>query len=330
MKVVHSIEALRDQLRGQLRVAFVPTMGNLHAAHLSLMKLARQHGDPVVASIFVNRLQFGPNEDFDRYPRTLAEDIEKLEAERDVYVLFAPDERELYPEPQNFRIQPAESLGKILEGEFRPDFFMGVSTVVLKLFSCVQPRVAVFGKKDYQQLMVVRAMCRQFQLPVEILAHETVRDADGLALSSRNRYLGARERAEAPNLYGLLQRVRDQVRPGGRRYRGGAGHADPARARLGSRLRRRAPPARPDAAHRPGNPRRRTARRVDGRPPGRDAADRQSGVPGRGKLSELTGAPPARVVQNPPEYNNEQGEPSCRKAIRSSRTRMTGIRRRAD
>lgn len=214
MKVVHSIEALRDQLRGQLRVAFVPTMGNLHAAHLSLMRLARQHGDPVVASIFVNRLQFGPNEDFDRYPRTLAEDIAKLEAERDVYVLFAPDERELYPEPQNFRIQPAESLGKILEGEFRPDFFMGVSTVVLKLFSCVQPRVAVFGKKDYQQLMVVRAMCRQFQLPVEIIAHETVRDEDGLALSSRNRYLSAQERAEAPNLYGLLQRVRDQIQIG--------------------------------------------------------------------------------------------------------------------
>ncbi|HET8597475.1 MAG TPA: pantoate--beta-alanine ligase [Castellaniella sp.] len=211
MKVVHSIEDLRDQLRGQLRVAFVPTMGNLHAAHLSLMRLARQHGDPVVASIFVNRLQFGPNEDFDRYPRTLAEDIEKLERERDVYVLFAPDERELYPEPQNFRIQPGDALGNILEGEFRPGFFMGVSTVVLKLFSCVQPRVAVFGKKDYQQLMVVRAMCRQFQLPVEIIAHETVRDADGLALSSRNRFLSAGERAEAPNLYGLLQQVRDEV-----------------------------------------------------------------------------------------------------------------------
>jgi len=211
LKVVHTIEALRDQLRGQLRVAFVPTMGNLHEAHLSLMRLARQHGDPVVASIFVNRLQFGPNEDFDRYPRTLAEDIAKLERERDVYVLFAPDEREMYPEPQNFRIQPAEALGKILEGEFRPDFFVGVSTVVLKLFSCVQPRVAVFGKKDYQQLMVVRAMCRQFQLPVEIIAHETVRDADGLALSSRNRFLTPAERAEAPNLYGALQRVRDAV-----------------------------------------------------------------------------------------------------------------------
>ncbi|MGB3836737.1 pantoate--beta-alanine ligase [Castellaniella sp.] len=214
MKVVHTIEDLRDQLRGQLRVAFVPTMGNLHAAHLSLMRLARQHGDPVVASIFVNRLQFGPNEDFDRYPRTLAEDIEKMERERDVYVLFAPDERELYPEPQNFRIQPGDNLGKILEGEFRPDFFVGVSTVVMKLFSCVQPRVAVFGKKDYQQLMVVRAMCRQFQLPVEILAHETVRDPDGLAMSSRNRFLSATERAEAPQLYGLLQGVRDQLLQG--------------------------------------------------------------------------------------------------------------------
>ncbi|HXE19757.1 pantoate--beta-alanine ligase [Castellaniella sp. UC4442_H9] len=214
MKVVHTIEELRDQLRGQLRVAFVPTMGNLHAAHLSLMKLARQHGDPVVASIFVNRLQFAPGEDFDRYPRTLADDIAKLEDARDVYVLFAPDESEMYPEPQNFRIQPGEALGKILEGEFRPDFFTGVSTVVLKLFSCVQPQVAVFGKKDYQQLMVVRAMCRQFQLPVEIIAHETVRDTDGLALSSRNRYLDPSERAEAPNLYGLLQRVRDQVRSG--------------------------------------------------------------------------------------------------------------------
>ena len=219
MKVVHSVEALRDQLRGQLRVAFVPTMGNLHEAHLSLMRLARQHGDPVVASIFVNRLQFGPNEDFDRYPRTLAEDIAKLEAERDVYVLFAPDEKELYPEPQNFRVRPGDALGSILEGEFRPDFFTGVSTVVMKLFSCVQPRVAVFGKKDYQQLMVMRAMCRQFQLPVEIIAHETVRAEDGLALSSRNRYLSAQERAEAPNLYGLLQKVRDRIH---------GGHADVA------------------------------------------------------------------------------------------------------
>ncbi|MBC2770721.1 pantoate--beta-alanine ligase [Pusillimonas minor] len=214
MKVVHTIEELRDQLRGQLRVSFVPTMGNLHQGHLSLMKLARQHGDPVVASIFVNRLQFGPNEDFDRYPRTLQADIEKLERERDVYVLFAPHEKEMYPEPQSYQILPPPDLGGILEGEFRPGFFTGVSTVVLKLFSCVQPRVAVFGKKDYQQLMVVRNMCRQFQLPVKILAHETVRDVDGLALSSRNRYLSPEERAEAPQLYACLSTIQDQLQAG--------------------------------------------------------------------------------------------------------------------
>ncbi len=214
MKVVHTIEELRDQLRGQLNVSFVPTMGNLHQGHLALMKLARQHGDPVVASIFVNRLQFGPNEDFDRYPRTLASDIEKLERERNVYVLFAPDEREMYPEPQSYRIQTPPTLGDILEGEFRPGFFNGVSTVVMKLFSCVQPRVAVFGKKDYQQLMVVRAMCRQFQLPVNVLAHETVRDADGLALSSRNVYLTPEERGEAPQLYARLNALAEKVRGG--------------------------------------------------------------------------------------------------------------------
>ena len=216
MKVVHTIEELRDQLRGQLHVSFVPTMGNLHDGHLALMKLARQHGSPVVASIFVNRLQFGPNEDFDQYPRTLEADIEKLEKQRDVYVLFAPNEREMYPEPQSFQIQPPADLGGILEGEFRPGFFMGVATVVLKLFSCVQPRVAVFGKKDYQQLMVVRRMCRQLQLPVDILAHETVRDQDGLALSSRNRYLSQQERIEAARLYQQLNQLREAVLAGER------------------------------------------------------------------------------------------------------------------
>jgi len=214
LKVVHTIEELRDQLRGQLRVSFVPTMGNLHEGHLALMKLARQHGDPVVASIFVNRLQFGPNEDFDRYPRTLRDDIAKLERDRNVYVLFAPNESELYPEPQNYRVQPPQELGDILEGECRPGFFGGVSTVVLKLFSCVQPRVAVFGKKDYQQLMVIRNMCRQFQLPVEILAHETVRAEDGLALSSRNAYLQPNERAEAPQLFAQLCIMQAKVRAG--------------------------------------------------------------------------------------------------------------------
>jgi len=214
MKVVHTIEDLRDQLRGQNRISFVPTMGNLHAAHLSLMKMARQHGDPVVASIFVNRLQFGPNEDFDKYPRTLQDDIDKLQKASDVYVLFAPNESEMYPEPQNYRVSPPSDLGDILEGEFRPGFFVGVTTVVLKLFSCVQPRVAVFGKKDYQQLMIVRNMCRQFALPTEIVPHETVRDTDGLALSSRNRFLSEAERREAPRLFKALNEVRDRLLAG--------------------------------------------------------------------------------------------------------------------
>jgi pantoate--beta-alanine ligase len=214
LKVVHTIEELRDQLRGQTRAAFVPTMGNLHDGHLALMKQARQHGDPVVASIFVNRLQFGPLEDFDRYPRTLDADLEKLERDRNVYVVFAPDEKQLYPEPQSYRVLPPDDLGGILEGEFRPGFFGGVCTVVLKLLSCVQPRVAVFGKKDYQQLMIVRSMCRQFQLPVEIVAQETIRDSDGLALSSRNRFLSEKERMQAPELYAALQNVRKGVASG--------------------------------------------------------------------------------------------------------------------
>ncbi|MGN6087302.1 pantoate--beta-alanine ligase [Trinickia sp.] len=217
MKVISSIQELRDQLRGQNRTAFVPTMGNLHEGHLSLMRLARQHGDPVVASIFVNRLQFGPNEDFDKYPRTLEADIEKLQKEN-VYVLFAPTERDMYPQPQEYRVHPPHDLGDILEGEFRPGFFTGVCTVVMKLMSCVQPRVAVFGKKDYQQLMIVRQMCQQFALPTDIVAAETVRDTDGLALSSRNRYLTETERAEAPMLAHTLARVREAVLRGRRDF----------------------------------------------------------------------------------------------------------------
>ena len=213
MKIISSIDDLRDQMRGQLRTVFVPTMGNLHEGHLSLMRLARKHGDPIVASIFVNRLQFGPNEDFDKYPRTFQADVEKLEKEG-VYVLFAPTEKDLYPEPQAFRVSPPEDLGNILEGEFRPGFFTGVTTVVLKLFSCVQPRVAVFGKKDYQQLMIVRNMAKQFALPTEIIAAETYRAEDGLALSSRNMYLSAAERAEAPALHAQLQTVAAAVRDG--------------------------------------------------------------------------------------------------------------------
>lgn len=215
MKIVHSISDLRAQLRGQLRTAFVPTMGNLHEGHLSLMRIAANHGDPVVASIFVNRLQFGPNEDFDKYPRTLEEDIAKLEKEG-VYVLFAPSEQEMYPVPQDYRISPPHDLGDILEGEFRPGFFAGVTTVVMKLLQCVQPQVSVFGKKDYQQLMIVRRMCEQFSIPTQVIPAETVRDSDGLALSSRNRYLSATERQEAVWLSKTLEQVAQRVRAGQR------------------------------------------------------------------------------------------------------------------
>jgi pantoate--beta-alanine ligase len=207
MKIISSIDELRHQLRGQNRTAFVPTMGNLHEGHLSLVRLAARHGDPVVASIFVNRLQFGPNEDFDRYPRTLPSDIDKLEREN-VYILFAPDERDLYPEQQQYRVTPPHDLGSALEGEFRPGFFQGVCTVVTKLFNCVQPSVAVFGKKDYQQLMIVRRMAQQLSLPVEVIPAETVRAADGLALSSRNQYLSTAERQAAPLLFRALQNLR--------------------------------------------------------------------------------------------------------------------------
>jgi pantoate--beta-alanine ligase len=210
MKIISDINELRDHLRGQNRASFVPTMGNLHEGHLSLMRLARQHGDPVVASIFVNRLQFGPNEDFDSYPRTMQADIDKLEKEG-VYILFAPTEKDFYPQPQEYRVDPPQQLGDILEGEFRPGFFKGVCTVVLKLFSCVQPRVAVFGKKDYQQLMIVRQMASQFALPVDIVPAETIRAEDGLALSSRNIYLSEAERSEAPALQRQLNAMRDEV-----------------------------------------------------------------------------------------------------------------------
>ena len=207
MKIITNIHDLRNHLRGQNRASFVPTMGNLHEGHLSLMRLARLHGDPVVASIFVNRLQFGPSEDFDKYPRTFEDDAAKLEKEG-VYILFAPTEKDLYPEPQDYRVDPPKDLGDILEGEFRPGFFKGVCTVVLKLFSCVQPNAAVFGKKDYQQLMIIRRMAHQFALPVVIIGAETSRAEDGLALSSRNGYLNAEERIEAPQLYRALNEVK--------------------------------------------------------------------------------------------------------------------------
>ncbi|MCP3719989.1 MULTISPECIES: pantoate--beta-alanine ligase [unclassified Paraburkholderia] len=213
MKLIRSVEELRAQLRGQNRTAFVPTMGNLHEGHLSLIRLARQHGDPVITSIFVNPLQFGPGEDFERYPRTLEADLEKLQKEN-VYVVFAPTERDLYPQPQEYRVQPPGGLGDMLEGEFRPGFFQGVCTVVMKLLLCAQPRVAVFGKKDYQQLMIVREMCKQFAMPTDVVAGETIRDIDGLALSSRNRFLTPEQRVEATTLHRLLNSVREDILSG--------------------------------------------------------------------------------------------------------------------
>ena len=203
MQVLRDIPSLRRALPEE--VAFVPTMGNLHPGHLSLVRLAKQHAPAVAVSIFVNRLQFLPGEDFERYPRTFERDCALLEA-AGVEFVFAPDEKVLYPQPQTVKVR-AGLLGEDLEGQFRPGFFDGVATVVLKLFNCVQPKSAVFGKKDYQQVMVVRAMVRQLDLPLAIVAGETVREADGLAMSSRNAYLSAAERAEAPRLYRVLQQV---------------------------------------------------------------------------------------------------------------------------
>jgi pantoate--beta-alanine ligase len=216
MHIHSAIADLRTALKNRGRVVFVPTMGNLHAGHISLMEQARAHGDTVVASIFVNRLQFGPHEDFDKYPRTFQSDCDKLAA-AGVNVLFAPTEADLYPEPQEYFIEPP-AIQNVLDGEFRPGHFRGVATVVLKLFNCVQPDVAVFGKKDYQQLMVIRNMTRQMALPIAIVGGETVRADDGLALSSRNGYLSAAERAEAPRLYRLLNGIRAALRAGDRDF----------------------------------------------------------------------------------------------------------------
>ncbi len=218
MRVLHTLAELRAALADTPRPAFVPTMGNLHDGHLSLVRQARTlvgPGVPVVASIFVNRLQFGPNEDFDRYPRTLARDCELLEG-AGCDLVFAPDEHELYPAPQTFKVVPDAALADLLEGHFRPGFFTGVCTVVMKLLQCVQPSVAVFGRKDYQQLMVIRRMVEQFAMPVRIVAGDTARADDGLALSSRNGYLSAAERAEAVQLSIALQAMQAAIRAGER------------------------------------------------------------------------------------------------------------------
>ena len=220
MEIISNVAELRTALakvRQQGRsIAFVPTMGNLHAGHISLMQQARDHADCVVASIFVNRLQFGPNEDFDKYPRTFEADCAQLVA-AGVEFLFAPTESDLYPEPQTYVVEPAE-IQFLLEGECRPGHFRGVATVVMKLFQIVQPDTALFGKKDYQQLMVLRNMASQFMLPIKIIGGDTVRADDGLALSSRNGYLSTAERAEAPRLQQELQKIRQAVLNGRKDY----------------------------------------------------------------------------------------------------------------
>lgn len=210
MRVVHTVAELRSHLKAFSRPALVPTMGNLHEGHLTLVRQAKPLGDVTVASIFVNRLQFAPHEDFDRYPRTLEADCAKLQASG-CDVVFAPSEAELYPEPQGYKVSPPADLADLLEGHFRPGFFTGVCTVVLKLFHMVQPSAAVFGKKDYQQLMVIKRMVSQLALPIEIHGGETLRAHDGLALSSRNGYLSPSERTQAVQLSQALQNMAQSV-----------------------------------------------------------------------------------------------------------------------
>ncbi|MEO6292836.1 MAG: pantoate--beta-alanine ligase [Burkholderiaceae bacterium] len=211
MYIAHTIADLRQHMAQFKHPAFVPTMGNLHAGHLALIQQAKPLGDVTVSSIFVNRLQFAPHEDFDTYPRTFEADCEKLK-NAGCDVVFAPTEKELYPEPQTFKISPPTEVADILEGHFRPGFFVGVSTVVMKLFTIVfseaqGQRTALFGKKDYQQLMVIKRMVQQFALPINVTGGETQRADDGLALSSRNGYLSADERAEAVQLSLALKQL---------------------------------------------------------------------------------------------------------------------------
>jgi pantoate--beta-alanine ligase len=214
--IVTSVRDLRERLQREPDNVFVPTMGNLHAGHIQLMRLAKHRAACTVVSIFVNRIQFGPKEDFERYPRTLKADAEMMK-EVGVDVVFAPTEAEIYPEPQTFVVEPSD-LQHILEGAFRPGHFRGVATVVLKLFNMVSPHTAIFGKKDYQQYVVLRDMVKQLALPVEIIPAETVRAEDGLALSSRNAYLTPSERTEAGRLYRILQEVRGALLAGRRDY----------------------------------------------------------------------------------------------------------------
>lgn len=213
MKIIHTVSELRAWRKQVGSVAFVPTMGNLHEGHLALVREAKKHADHVVVSIFVNRLQFGQGEDFDQYPRTLEQDAAKLENEA-VSLIFAPDEKELYPNTiQEYNVEPP-NLQNELCGRFRPGHFRGVATVVTKLFNLVQPDVACFGKKDYQQLTIIRNMVNDLNIPVHIIPVDTGRASDGLALSSRNQYLSASERKQAPELYQALSEMARAIQAG--------------------------------------------------------------------------------------------------------------------
>lgn len=216
MEILTGVAALREHLARRGQVGFVPTMGNLHDGHLALMRVARNAvgaAGCVTVSIFVNRLQFGPNEDFESYPRTFETDCARCEA-AGVDVVFAPDEAALFAAAQTYLIEP-DQIQHVLDGQVRPGHFRGVATIVLKLLNIVQPRVAVFGKKDYQQCRMLAAMVEQLNVPVELVLAETVRAADGLALSSRNSYLSSQQRHEAPRLFATLQWVGDALRSAG-------------------------------------------------------------------------------------------------------------------
>jgi len=212
MEVVSTVAALRQRLATETSVSFVPTMGNLHAGHIHLVELARQHGQCVVVSIFVNPLQFGANEDLASYPRTLDEDCAKLKL-AGADIVFTPAEKEVYPVAQSILVEPP-AIADELCGAARPGHFRGMATVVLKLLNMVQPQVAIFGKKDFQQLFIIREMVRQLNLPIEIVAGDTVRESDGLAMSSRNGYLNPAQRMEAQRLYRALQQIVQAVQKG--------------------------------------------------------------------------------------------------------------------
>jgi pantoate--beta-alanine ligase len=216
LDLIHTVSELRARLKGEPSIALTPTMGNLHDGHLALVQEAHKHGKCVVASIFVNRLQFEPGGDFERYPRTLERDCRMLE-DAGCHVAFAPDEKEMYPVPQEIHVTPPRSAAQLC-GDFRPGHFQGVVTVVSKLFNIVAPHTAIFGKKDYQQLHVIRQLVRQLNFAIEIVGVETVREKDGLALSSRNGYLSRDERLEAMRLQQNLRRIKEQVEGGSRRY----------------------------------------------------------------------------------------------------------------